>query len=221
MNRHWRSLILVLGLNGNLLAHAQEKSFQMDIPTDWMRLAQSVREIPKPLSEDEADLKWGTAPELGTSLRTFHGPIRPAAQWGSLAATYTSVNLNGSAQYGILRLRSELSYTPLSHQLTAISVHDFRTKAGIFWQPPILQWQSGTTGVSLMGLWAHWFAPESRQSLAQHDGRGGVLSTVELRQNLGSPRIKAVVSVGLESLFIATPTQQNSWQLQTGLGATL
>ena len=221
-----RSALLVgfLATSPAFAAAGQSSGFELDIPGEWMRLSQGVRQDMVNLGSEEIDFRWNPAGDFFRPLDGFTGPSKLRSAWGSFAASYTSINLQPKWRHLALRLRGEIAYGVFSGGTTDARLHDLNFVAGTLLEPHALRWRGdGSLGLFVGALWEQWFAPESRQSLAQAGYGGGLQSGLELRQGLGrfdESDIKAVASLTRRDYFIATP-YRGQWLAQIGMAFTL
>ncbi|HVJ64956.1 MAG TPA: hypothetical protein VM901_06855 [Bdellovibrionota bacterium] len=215
--------IAFLAASTTLAATEKSRGFEMDIPSEWMRLSQGVRQDMVNLGSEEIDFRWNPSGNFFKPLEGFTGPSKLRSAWGSFAGSYTSINLQPKWRHLAIRLRGEISYGVFA-AATDARLHDLNFVAGTLFEPHALRWRGdGSLGLFVGALWEQWFAPESRQSLAQAGYGGGLQSGLELRQGLGrfdESDIKAVASLTRRDYFIATP-YRGQWLAQIGMAFTL
>lgn len=195
----------------------------MDIPLEWMILSQAVRKDKVDLGSEEIDFKWSPSAEFYRPIASFSGDKTLKAEWGTLAAAYTSTNLLTSWGASSLRLRGEVSYASYLTDLEWFRLHDIHVVAGMYLQPQAVRWGSGGVGFLIGGLWEQWFGPESKNSLAQAGGGGGMQTAIEIRQDLGGllgSEIKLITSICRRDYFVATPYHR-TWLGAIGMGFSL
>lgn len=199
-----------------------EKSFHMDIPSEWMQLSKDLRSRVTVMDSDHIDFKWGVTSSLQTSVPTFSGAIPVASDIGTLSLGYTSIRINSPVNpYLAIRLRGEIDYTSLIARSPALQVHDVRIKTGMNFELNQTRWNTGNISLALCALWAQWFAPQTRDSLGQSKNRVGMQGSIDVIQQLGKSNFHAVATLARQEYFLASPSQHGVWVAQMGLGLAL
>ena len=204
-------------------AAGNSEGFLLDIPTEWMNLANRIRLAKADPSSDEIDIKWNASNIFYHRLDSFEGKRTFRSRFGALAATYTTRDASPMWRFSSVRLRAEVAYTGYSSREDVMHLHVAHAVVGVYLEPRALRWKSGGIGFALGAAGEQWLAAETVGSLSQSGARAGAQVALEIRQGVasfGDHQVKLVATITRQNYFIAEPHQSKTL-LQVGAGIAL
>lgn len=216
-------LICLLSLN---FAHAEEiksdgKSFVMDIPSEWLKVAENFKNKPQTTDTNDIKLLWGhsskAAPEFKHLDSNQKKPSLLQAKNGTIELSYTSANLiNSASSARSLKLNGGVEYAKYEDLL--LDIHYFAIKAGA--STNLLEWNKFKTQVFLLLMRNEWIAPEGKFNLSQNRSSYSLESGLEITRPLWNSDYYASLASSLQSSFSDT-NSRNSFFTRIGIGVSL